>query len=256
MMPLYRSKLHSPLEATWSPPPDLLAWYKVNEGGGTTIYNYAPAGVNKLPNVNTVVQNSNFWSQSSGFGYWDISPIVTQVYATWVAMLPFSTKAGTVMIFGKEARVTNDGTPTAALYNINVSAGWYWNFYSGLSNIHHMVNMDSTYLNDVTVAPASSFYNKSFVQVFTHDTVQTQVEKVKYVGDAAWRTDTKTSVTGFNNPSGITSVFIGCAIGAGYLGDPENTWKGTLGDLLIWNVLLTDAQIDDVVANLGGRWGF
>ena len=101
IVPTYRSKVHSPLEASpnkyktdvlspldanpikyrsrehsllvWGAlfDPFLIGWYKHNEGSGAVVHNYATNGSSGggiLPDLTVVNLTGNFWSYLSGFG--------------------------------------------------------------------------------------------------------------------------------------------------------------------------------------------
>ena len=106
MMPLYRSKLDSPLEANptkyrggglspldanpikyrsrehspaliaeWTPPPGLWAWFKHNEGSGIPIIDYSPNAANGTlvsdgsgGPIPTAAELNYFWNTNPGFG--------------------------------------------------------------------------------------------------------------------------------------------------------------------------------------------
>jgi hypothetical protein len=57
----------------------LTAWYRLNEGSGSTVFNYAPASAQKLPDLD-VVDFGNFWTLMSGFGS---ANAVNKNYCIW-----------------------------------------------------------------------------------------------------------------------------------------------------------------------------
>lgn len=66
----YRSQMYSPL--VWTPGPNLIAWYKFDEGSGTIVYNRATdgsGGGGLFPNL-TVFNSYQglFWTYNVGFG--------------------------------------------------------------------------------------------------------------------------------------------------------------------------------------------
>ena len=239
------------------PPAGLIAWYPVDEGSGTVITNIVSPNVNRLPNL-ALVAGSTFWSQVSGFGYWSISPTVTQVYATWAGFDPFPTKAGTIIIFGREARGIQDGNVWATVCQCMSNQGLLTHrYYGGVQ--HGGYTGDVPFFHTYTFSPAADYYDKPFVMVFTHNGVSTEIMKSKYVG-GSWVSDTKTDSGGFDG--NVTGAYIGSH--SGYLGTANRTWKGIIGDYMILNVLLTDAEINELMVNgfvLNGktfsasRWG-
>ena len=228
-----------------STPPGLIAWYPVDEAYGSILHNIAPAGPNKLPNLSIVVPGATFWSQVTGFGYWDGT--TTSVYATWATMFPFPTKAGTIMLFVREAYGLNDGS-THQLFVIYPGSGYASNMYRiGAYGLQFNFGMGSTGQNYQDKTPIANYYNRPFVAVYTHDTVQTQIQKVKYQG-LGWVNDTFINLSGFNSPSGISGVYLGQYFNG------TTKWKGLLGDLMIWDRLLAANEIDLVLAQRGPRW--
>lgn len=59
---------------------NLVGWYKVNEGSGSTVYNYAPLSAERLPNL-PLINFGNFWTLMSGFGS---ANAVNKNYCLWV----------------------------------------------------------------------------------------------------------------------------------------------------------------------------
>jgi hypothetical protein len=234
--------------AAWMPR-GCIGWYKVDEGSGLILHNSAPAGVNKLPDLDVVTPGSNFWGQYLGFGYWDGAATVVNKD---LSMAPFPDKSGTFIIFGREKLGVPDAT-YRYLYHFYPGIAWHIHDYYNYIILQLLVMAKiMTPTNQLNLVPLSSYYDKPFVNVFTHDTEQAQVLKVKYHGDESWGIDVQSvATTGFNHV-GITKI------GLGYDPNtpaPDETWKGTLGDFMICNVLLTDAEIDEVVTELGARWG-
>jgi hypothetical protein len=238
--------------APWTPR-GCIGWYKVDEESGLILYNSAPAGANKLPDLDIVVPNANFWSQVPGFGYWDISPIVTQAYKTWAAMTPFPTAEGTIIYFAKEAR----GVPTATtndLVGLKGSIAFFWSYLKNHDTYNQTIHKagchgDDAYMANVNFSPRR--YNKAFIAAFTLNASLVSTLKVKYDGDGAWTTDAGKEPSGFNSGN-VTGLYLGCS--SSFLGVAGYTWKGLLGDVIICNVLLTTDEIDEIIIKLGERW--
>jgi hypothetical protein len=66
----------SALQASWTPPPSLFAWFKYNEGGGSIILDYSPFAVNGGFNIGGSL--AKFWSVA-GFGHNDATPPLTWI---------------------------------------------------------------------------------------------------------------------------------------------------------------------------------
>ena len=238
------------------PPDGLIAWYPVDEGIGTVITNIVSPNVNRLPNLAVVAAGSAFWTQSSGFGYWDGA--ATLVNAAWVAKFPFPTKAGTIILFAKEAYGLNDGS-THHLFCL-IQPMYAHNVYRvGAYGLQFNYGWGSTASDNYQLKiPIADYYARPFVAAYTHDTVQTSIQRIKYQGQG-WVSDTNATVpSGYNHANGVSSLYFG------QYTDGTNKWKGLLGDLMIWNVQLTDAQVESIMTTgftLNGktfsasRWG-
>ena len=237
------------------PPAGLIAWYPVDEGSGTVITNIVSPNVNRLPNL-ALAAGSTFWSQVSGFGYWDGT--TTLVNAGWAAMFPFPTAAGTMILFAKEAYGLNDGT-THQLLILNMPMYAHNVYRAGSFPLQCNFGWGSTASDAViSKSPQANYYAKPFVAAYTHDTATTIIHKIKYQGESWVSAENALRPDGFYHVSGVTGICLG------QYSDGTKKWKGLLGDFMIWNVLLTDAEINKIMTTgftLNGktfsatRWG-
>jgi len=219
-----------------------IGWYKVDEGTGAVITNSAPAGVSKLPDLDVVVPGSNFWGEYPGFGYWD--GVATKVYKIFALPPdPLGTGPRTVMIFGREKHGLQNAK-TAFLYNLEATDPGVQDYYSVVGNIWNL--MKPNHVGDeITLSPGSAYYNKAFVSVFTLSAASLRTLKRKFSG-GAWMVTSRI----FASSPALTEIDMGNMMSAS-----TYIWKGLLGDFIIWNVELTPAEIDSVVASYGARWG-
>lgn len=68
----YRSRIHSPWSLSLALGDYLIGWYKFDEGSGATVINYATDGSlgdGPLPNLTVIDNTENFWTFLPGFGY-------------------------------------------------------------------------------------------------------------------------------------------------------------------------------------------
>ena len=217
----------------------MIGWYKVDEGSGTILYNSAPASASKLPDLNIVTPGSNFWGLYSGFGYWD--GVATRTYKIF-SFDPLGTGPRTVMIFGREKHGLQD-TKIATQYYLAPTDPEVFDYYSALGGIV-VVKQPNWAGMSISLTPGSDYYDRPFVSVYTLTDVFLSTLQIKYTG-GTWKSTTPST---YNPGPGLTDIYIGGR------SSPPYIWKGILGDFMIFNVLLTTAEIDQIVSSRHSRW--
>jgi hypothetical protein len=237
---------------------NLLAWYKVNEGSGATIVNYAPASANKFADLNVVTPGTNFWGTYSGFGYWDGSTTTVNRGFGPVnpfGVFPYGPGQGyiTIIGFGRNEAPQLAGAVIRQILQIRTGRACFFghNVRSPASNdilaIGGMVSTSAAY---VQYTPYGTYINRRFWWSIRSDQTTTLLWHRMTDPIEAIKTNS-IAEQGSNDPVNLV------AMGYDSITPTANeTWKGILGDVLVWNVRITDAEVNQVIAALGARWGF
>lgn len=221
-MPLYRSHIVSALESIWSPPlADLIAWFKLDEGAGQTITDYAS------------VQNGGVYAFTG-------VPATTQLGAFWGTMAGFGTDTGSSLgayayVYRSYARVTGS---LALLAFIQPTGGGYWGDANKVVQIGQ-----SSLVNWLSVAyratvphywggvpgwsPTYSctYGNWYCIFLFSRAGTTDNGYYVRASGDSDWTTVFANTVS-YGNAGNQDGIY--------YLGSFNEWDKVTGGDLFVW----------------------
>lgn len=247
----YRSCEASLLEATWSS--DFIGWYKVNEGLGSILYNSAPSSIHKFPDLDIVIPGSNFWTTYSGFGYWDgVSTVVNKSFTSTNPL----TGAITVIFFGRDEFSPVGAQKTGYQLMLRPGPSAYieeWVRPPGIGDntttLSGIASADETY---IILSPCATYVNRNFVKVYRDNPLNgssTMFQQIKFATPpTGWFTSSAASAGKANGQ--ITQI----CLGYNGIAAPVSWWKGILGDIMIWNRYLTDTEVFGVVNNTGSRW--
>lgn len=229
---------------------NLIGWYKVDEGSGSIVFNYAPPGPNRFPDLNVVTPGSGFWSTHSGFGYWD--GLSTAVNRSFINTDPFVGNLITVMFFGRTEEVC--GAPDYSFVPLQLRPGpaYYSEDFENfaLTKIQFRAGVTSADITNINLSPCATYINRFYARAFRANAAGPEVEYVNFSSPTTgWTSNTYATAFG-GGP--VTAI----CLGYNCTGLPINWYKGVLGDVLIWNVWLTDAEINSILTLLGPRWGF
>jgi hypothetical protein len=125
----------------------LTAWYRLNEGSGSTVYNYAPASAQKLPDL-PVINFGNFWTLRPGFGS---ANSANKNYCRWINAASVLTTS-TIGYRGSFIFITGADFPYPTIFNHNNStadtagASNYISYDTGILNISIQFNGTSSVL--------------------------------------------------------------------------------------------------------------
>lgn len=229
---------------------NLIGWYKVDEGAGGTLINSAPPSIHKFPDLNTTIPGAGFWTTHAGFGYWDGA--TTVVNNGFVNTGPLTGNI-TVMLFGRNERPACNDVYNMGMVQIrpgNAAFMWEWTNNS-VNRMQPYAGVDSANVVDLFLNICADWLSRDFVWAFRANGA-TRYTRRKYTTPlTGWQSNTAAGFATANGP--VTSIHVGYD---NVLPAPDKTYMGIIGDILIWNSFLTDAEVDAVVTALGPRWGF
>ena len=281
MMPIYRSKLDSPLDANptkyrggglspleanpikyrsrenspdaaWAPPAGLWAWFKFNEGAGTAIIDYSPLATNGLiEHYNgtpaTVGDLAYLWNNLAGFGS------DTYVYATATRMTRITVVRNTtycsLVAFIRPAGIGAINAYTAIQLGVTGTANYLAVGWEDFSAPHYWcIGLPTaTYFSTTLAATYGTWY--CLYAYSQKNTINTGLY-VRASG-GAWQLARSMDASGnVGNTQTTVRVF----------GQQNNPHTMSVGDVLYYadsvpTGIITLAQASDIYDNLKGRYG-
>ena len=237
----------------WTPSgPNLIGWYKFNEGSGVIVNNYAPdgsSGGGLLPNLSVYNAGGNFWTANSGFA--TVSLITNPTTYAYKLLSSARELGGAAKhsfgIFYKQTIAGTLGT-------------WIWNLHEIFNGAERGMSPHNPDVNDMT------FANSSGIACWLDETFIADQWNFFFIDDTGRGYQVNANGTlsiGFNTMSLTAPVIVNYIhVGCQYSTNPPGTGigfngaGGTFADFIIYNLTtLTIAQWAQWYDALRSRYG-